>query len=65
MGNEDFDRVLDGIRGNNPEHNKRLRKEAEKRRKVEKAAADNKRRRKQKPRTGNGDDVIDTGMFGS
>lgn len=62
MGN-DFDRVLRGIRGDNPEHTERLRKEAEKRRRVEKAAADNKRRRKQKPRTGSGNDVIDSGMF--
>lgn len=61
----EFDKVLRGIRGDNPEHTKRLRKEAEKRLKVEKAAADNKRRRKQKPRTGNGHDVIDTGMFGN
>lgn len=59
----EFDKVLRGIRGDNPEHTKRLRKEAEKRLKVEKAAADNKRRRKQRPHTGNGDDVINTGMF--
>lgn len=59
----EFDKVLRGIRGDNPEHTKRLRAEAQKRHKIEQAAANNKRRRKQKPHTGSGDDVIDSGMF--
>jgi hypothetical protein len=61
----EFDKVLRGVRGDNPDHIKRLRKERERQAKIDKAAADNKRRRGQQPRAGSGrDDVIDTGMFG-
>ena len=60
----EFDKVLKCVRGDNPDHIKRLRKERERQAKIDKAAADNKRRRGQKPRAGSGrDDVIDTGMF--
>jgi hypothetical protein len=59
-----FDRVMRGVRGQDPELNAQQRKAAERQAKIDKAAADNARRRKQKPRTGSGHgDVIDTGMF--
>jgi hypothetical protein len=63
-GNPEYEKVMNGVRGNDPALNAKLRKAAEKQAKIDKAAADNARRRKQKPRTGSGhDDVIDTGMF--
>ena len=63
MGNPEYDKVMRGVRGDNPDHKRRERAE-EKRRKLvakgEKAAA--KQRQKHRGRH-RGDDVIDTGMF--
>lgn len=60
-----FKEVMNAIRsGNNPDHKRISRLSASQRDVARKALEANKRRRKQRPRTGNGyDDVIDTGMF--
>lgn len=67
MGNDEYDKVMKGVRDpkkHNPDH-KRLEKQAEAKRKAtEKALA----KRKGKHATGKhrgGDDVIDSGMFNS
>jgi hypothetical protein len=63
-GDDVLREVLKGLREGTPEQHKQARKMADKQARINKAAADNARRRKQKPRTGSGHgDVIDTGMF--
>lgn len=66
MANEEFKRVLKGVRGDNPEHKRREAAEAKRKKLVAKGERDAKRARDK--RAGGhrgGDDVIDTGMFGS
>lgn len=62
---EVFERVLRGIRGDNPEHGKATAKEKAQAQRIVDAQ---KKRLKQKfnsRQNGGGDDVIDTGMFSS
>lgn len=64
MGNKEFDKVMKGVndpKEHNPEHKKRLKREAD--RKVALAKGIVKRDKRRKGHGGN--DVIDSGMFGS
>jgi len=59
-----FREVMNAIRsGKNPDHAKLSKLSGDKMRTARKAMGAQARRRKQRPYTGNGDDVIDTGMF--
>jgi len=63
--NDDFDKVMRGVRGKNPYTKEREDKERKKAKAVYQAAnKKGKRHSRDQRRNYGGDDVIDTGMFG-
>ena len=63
--NDDFDKVMRGVRGKNPYTKEREDKERKKAKAVHQAASQKGNQHSRNPRRDHGgDDVIDTGMFG-